>query len=90
MKKWYKYPVSCIIQKALCKIGIAIHNPFRDECTPDFSCCNPDLPNKHYWLKISAKQLPFRKCISYKESAPKGTPGRTFIKIVKYKWWFQN
>lgn len=38
MKKLYQYPFSCIIQLLLCKIRIACHNPFRDECTPDFEC----------------------------------------------------
>ncbi len=31
--------MSNLIQKLLWKIGIAIHNPIRDECTPDFNCC---------------------------------------------------
>lgn len=30
---------SCNIQLILWVIGINIHNPIRDECTPDFSCC---------------------------------------------------
>ena len=50
MKKLYQYPFSCIIQLLLCKIGIACHNPFRDECTPDFECCSPlhkELMDKH-------------------------------------------
>lgn len=83
-----KYPLSCIIQMALCKIGIAIHNPFRDECTPDFGCCDNKLG--HYWLRISCHQLPIRRDISYMPTAPKGTPGRYFKRIVKYKFWFQH
>jgi len=47
--KWYEYPVSCIVQNALCKIGIAVHNPFRDECTPDFGCC---CKVGKYWLRL--------------------------------------
>jgi hypothetical protein len=23
--------------------GQSVHNPTRDECTPDFSCCRPEL-----------------------------------------------
>lgn len=23
--------------------GNSVHNPDRDECTPDFSCCDPEL-----------------------------------------------
>ncbi len=23
--------------------GISVHNPTRDECCPDFSCCRPNL-----------------------------------------------
>lgn len=32
--------MSCYIQWVLWKVGIAIHNPLRNECTPDFNCCN--------------------------------------------------
>lgn len=59
MKKLYQYPFSCIIQLLLCKIGIACHNPFRDECTPDFECCSP-LHKERYWPRISASKLPIK------------------------------
>lgn len=79
MKKLYQYPFSCIIQLLLCKIGIACHNPFRDECTPDFECCSP-LHKERYWLRISASKLPIKVKVSYKPTATVGTEGRTFIK----------
>lgn len=79
MKKLYQYPLSCIIQLLLCKIGIACHNPFRDECTPDFECCSP-YNKKKYWLRISEAKLPLKIKVAYTPTAPSGTKGRTFIK----------
>lgn len=44
-----KLPLSCRIQEFLRKLGIAVHNPFRNECTKDFSCCTKI---GHYWIRI--------------------------------------
>ena len=38
MKRYFSQALSCI-QWCLWKIGINIHNPISNECTPDFSCC---------------------------------------------------
>lgn len=41
-KPWKpNYPIafSCKVQSWLWVKGISIHNPFRNECTIDFSCC---------------------------------------------------
>lgn len=84
MKKLYQYPLSCIIQILLCKIGIACHNPFRDECTMDFECCSPSKGKSKYWLRISANKLPFRIAVSYIPTKPVGETGRTFIKRKHY------
>lgn len=71
--------VQCVFQW----FGIAIHNPYRDECCIDFECCNPKK-NSNHWLHISEKQLPIRRKVWYKETAPIGTKNRTFIR--KTKW----
>ena len=34
-----KYKIRLIFQYVLWKIGIAWHNNYEDECTPDFNCC---------------------------------------------------
>ena len=31
--------ISCYVQKAFWYVGLGIHNPLTDECTPDFNCC---------------------------------------------------
>ena len=49
-----KLPFSCKIQYFLGKIGIAIHNPFRHECTHDFGCCTNI---GKYWLRINEEQI---------------------------------
>jgi len=36
---WWQLDTSSRVQYVLWKVGIPIHNPFRDECTPDFACC---------------------------------------------------
>ena len=33
------YKVTSAIQRWLWKHGVAVHNRFSDECTPDFNCC---------------------------------------------------
>lgn len=38
MKK-IKEKLSIILQSFLWYIGIAWHNSYRNECTPDFNCC---------------------------------------------------
>jgi hypothetical protein len=76
-------PFSCKIQGLLEFLGIACHNPFRDECCIDFDCCSPKKKNGN-WLHISSKNLPLRRKVWYESTAPVGTPGRTFIK--KSKW----
>ena len=32
--------------------GISEHNIIDNECCPDFSCCEPDLYEKHRWERI--------------------------------------
>ena len=49
-----KLPFSCRIQQFLGMLGIAIHNPFRNECTQDFGCCTNI---GKYWLRINAEQI---------------------------------
>lgn len=49
-----KLPFSCRIQSFLGMLGIAIHNPFRNECTQDFGCCTNI---GKYWLRINAEQI---------------------------------
>lgn len=49
-----KLPFSCRIQQFLCMLGIAIHNPFRNECTQDFGCCTNI---GKYWLRINQEQI---------------------------------
>lgn len=49
-----KLPFSCKIQDFLGMLGIAIHNPFRNECTQDFGCCNNI---GKYWLRINQEQI---------------------------------
>ena len=49
-----KLPFSCRIQSFLGMLGIAIHNPFRNECTQDFGCCTNI---GKYWLRINQEQI---------------------------------
>ena len=49
-----KLPFSCKIQRFLGIFGIAIHNPFRNECTHDFGCCTNI---GKYWLRINQEQI---------------------------------
>ena len=49
-----KLPFSCRIQDFLGMLGIAIHNPFRNECTQDFGCCTNI---GKYWLRINQDQI---------------------------------
>lgn len=49
-----KLPFSCKIQQFLGMLGIAIHNPFRNECTQDFGCCTNI---GKYWLRINEDQI---------------------------------
>ena len=49
-----KLPFSCRIQSFLGMLGIAIHNPFRNECTQDFGCCTNI---GKYWLRINEEQI---------------------------------
>ena len=49
-----KLPFSCRIQDFLRMLGIAIHNPFRNECTQDFGCCTNI---GKYWLRINEEQI---------------------------------
>ena len=77
---------SARIQSLLQWFGIAIHNPWRDECCVDFGCCNK---KDHCWLHISAKNIPIRRIVRYEETAPIGTPGRTFRKVIKWKFGYE-
>ena len=59
-----KLPFSCKIQRFLGMLGIAIHNPFRNECTHDFGCCTNI---GKYWLRINQEQIyKFIKTKSFK------------------------
>jgi hypothetical protein len=49
-----KLPFSCKIQRFFGMLGIAIHNPFRNECTHDFGCCTNI---GKYWLRINQEQI---------------------------------
>ena len=81
-----KIAFSALVQTFFQFLGIAIHNPFRDECCIDFECCNPykDKSKNRCWLHISKKQLPFTRDVWYEATAPIGTPGRTFVKCSKW------
>lgn len=70
------------IQIGLAKIGIAVHNPFTDECTQDFGCCCKKCGK--YWLRISQNMLPLRRAIEYMPTHPVGHPERKFKQIKKY------
>lgn len=73
------------IQSLLQFFGIAVHNPYRDECCCDFECCNPYHDKRdRCWLHINKNQLPVRRKVWYEETAPIGTPNRKFVK--KTKW----
>ena len=76
--------IQCLLQW----FGIAIHNPWRDECCCDFECCAPQKQDfrNHCWLHISAKSIPIRRIVRYEETVPVGTPGRTFVKKTKWKF----
>lgn len=71
---------SARVQSFLQFFGIAIHNPFRDECCSDFECCSP---KGTCWLHISSKQLPIKKEVWYEPTAPIGDPERTIVKKSK-------
>ena len=59
-----KLPFSCKIQRFFGMLGIAIHNPFRNECTHDFGCCTNI---GKYWLRINQEQIyKFIKTKSFK------------------------
>lgn len=46
-KPGYPVPFSSRFTAWLWAKGLSVHNPFRNECTPDFSCCiRPG--NEHY------------------------------------------
>ena len=70
------------IQSILQWFGIAVHNPWRDECCVDFACCSP-TGKERCWLSIPANKLPYRRVVWYEPTAPVGTPGRTFKKYTK-------
>lgn len=63
MKDKFLDRLSLYAQWLLWKVGIAWHNPYRDECTPDFNCCMKkgrrkfmQFPNK-YMLDELYKEL---------------------------------
>ena len=59
-----KLPFSCKIQRFLGMLGIAIHNPFRNECTHDFGCCTNI---GKYWIRINQEEIyKFIKTKSFK------------------------
>jgi hypothetical protein len=44
-----KYRLSVWLQSILWFIGIARHNHYGNECTPDFNCCNKGLGRWCWW-----------------------------------------
>jgi hypothetical protein len=79
----WRQPLSCNIQCLLQFFGIAVHNPFRDECCIGFECCSP-REDSTCWLHIDVHDLPIKRLVWYEPTVPKGDPDRTFIK--KSKW----
>ena len=45
------------LQSFLWKIGIAWHNPYSDECTKDFNCCEPSI-GRFAWLRFNNRTTP--------------------------------
>ena len=78
--------IQCLLQW----FGIAVHNPWRDECCIDFRCCAPQKQDDHCWLHIKAKHIPIRRIIRYEATAPIGTPGRNFVKKTKWKFGYDR
>lgn len=54
-KRRFTYPrmywLTWKLQAVLHFFGVAWHNAFSDECTPDFNCCVPSVGHKA-WLRI--------------------------------------
>jgi hypothetical protein len=48
------YHLTIGFQNVLHFIGIAIHNPFSDECTSDFNCCNKGL-GRTAWMRFGSR-----------------------------------
>ena len=46
-------PLSCILQDTLLVCGIAVCNPFREDCTSLFECCNWSLSNEQKMILSS-------------------------------------
>ena len=74
-----KLPFSCKIQYFLGKIGIAIHNPFRHECTHDFGCCTN---MGKYWLRINQEQI-YKFINKFKFIKPKSIKENKELEIEK-------
>ena len=73
------FAFSSRLQSILQWFGIAVHNPWRDECCVDFACCSP-TGKERCWLSIPANKLPYRRVVWYE----KGTHGfRKCTKIVR-------
>lgn len=46
------YWITWKFQSLLWWIGIAWHNPYSDECTKDFNCCEPSI-GRRAWLRFN-------------------------------------
>jgi hypothetical protein len=74
-----KLPFSCKIQSFLGNLGIAIHNPFRHECTHDFGCCTNI---GKYWLRINQEQI-YKFINKFKFIKPKSIKENKELEIQK-------
>ena len=74
-----KLPFSCKIQYFLGNLGIAIHNPFRHECTHDFGCCTNI---GKYWLRIDQEQI-YKFINKFKFIKPKSIKENKELEIEK-------
>lgn len=52
------YSATVYVQRALWFIGIAWHNSFAGECTPDFNCCETGI-GRRSWIRIKNKQYKY-------------------------------
>lgn len=65
-------------QKLLWCLGIAWHNLYRDECTPDFNCCQK-VGRKSWWrIAQKKKKYPFK----FVKPGPNDRWGHTDVKVV--------
>ena len=51
------YWITWKFQSLLWWVGIAWHNPYSDECTKDFNCCEPSI-GRRAWLRFNNRTTP--------------------------------